>query len=274
MSIDRTQTARGESRGETWLEAIKLLLANGRPYEAFHLVVEVVDPSQSTDVGAAIENEVDSFLRDHGTAPLQTVAETIFPASEYRRNGVEGVYSYPKDVYPHIHGDGENSWGTYAHRLTYRKARDGTEFNPLKQCIDKLSPQEGKTNNMRCCYEIDLVDSGFDLSLFDTRKDRGRLRGGPCLSHVSFKVHNPRKEDERKKLLLAATYRNHSYVERLLGNFLGLAQLQRFICDQADLEPGPMICLSTHAEVDTGPWKVSEVKSLVARCEEIAGASS
>jgi thymidylate synthase len=88
--------------------------------------------------------------------------------------------------------------------------------------------------------------------------DGNRTRNGPCLSHVSLKVG---VEDT---LYLTALYRSHSYVARALGNFLGLASLQAFVCDQTGLAPGPLVCVSTYARLETDDgWTVGEATELV-----------
>jgi len=102
------------------------------------------------------------------------------------------------------------------------------------------------------------------LMLYDPQKDRKRRRGGPCLSHVSLKVR------DRKELLLTAVYRSHHYIERALGNLIGLSRLQAFICNETRLEPGPLVCVSTYAVLDTGSghdggsWGKPLVKALLA----------
>ena len=52
------------------------------------------------------------------------------------------------------------------------------------------------------------------------------------------------------RLCMLAHYRNHFFFERAYGNYLGLGRLQRFIADAAGLEPGPLTCVSGHAELD------------------------
>jgi hypothetical protein len=48
-----------------------------------------------------------------------------------------------------------------------------------------------------------------------------------CLSFLSFKLDND------NRLMLTAVYRNHYYVERLLGNLIGLARLMAFVSNEA-----------------------------------------
>ena len=67
-----------------------------------------------------------------------------------------------------------------------------------------------------------------------------------CLSFLSFKLNHD------NELLLTVMYRNHAYIARGLGNFIGLGRLQAFVADQAGAKVGSLTCISTHAEIDCG----------------------
>ena len=245
----------GQTCAESWLEALDYLVGC-RWHEQHNLILEVARPANRSDRDRYILGIVDRFLVDHGSQPLSTVAETIFPGAEYRRSGVRGVYEiYPDEIYPQIKSRRE--WGRYAYRLVRKRSPDGTELNPLKIAVDKLRSQIQKGQRKRCCYELSLSEGAVDLPLYDANED-GRLLYGPCLSHISLKLG--RCDD----LYLTAQYRSHYYVDRALGNLIGLAMLQAFVCEQTGLVPGPLVCLSTLARVDTGPWRLSEVRELVA----------
>jgi thymidylate synthase len=87
----------------------------------------------------------------------------------------------------------------------------------------------------------------FELSLFDPARDVDNSPyGGQCLSFMSFKVI-PGTE---KTLVLTALYRNHFYIEKLLGNLVGLGRLMDFVAHEAGLKVGALTVISTHAEVD------------------------
>ena len=65
-------------------------------------------------------------------------------------------------------------------------------------------------------------------------------------------------------------YRNHMYITRGLGNLIGLGRLQAFIAKETDCGVGPLTCLSTHAELDTGDsWGIVEARTLVERAETL-----
>ena len=65
-------------------------------------------------------------------------------------------------------------------------------------------------------------------------------------------------------------YRNHFYIEKLLGNLIGLGQLMKFIADEAGVEVGQLTVISTHAEVDTGrgAWNRRDLADLIDRCDQ------
>jgi hypothetical protein len=178
-----------------------------------------------------------------------------------------GVYeTYPNEIYPAIKQPKE--WGRYAHRLLRRSGPGGTEINPLKIVVEKLQSQLANGQRMRCCYELSVSEGALDLPLYDGATDARRVRGGPCLSHVSLKL------GRNNSLYLTALYRSHYYIERALGNLLGLAALQAFVCEQAGLVPGPLVCVSTFAQVDTERWNLSAVRQLISDLQAIANSNS
>ena len=261
MTTERMQVIVATSRADAWLKAVKALVKD-RDWEAFHMVVEIENATNSGQQDKDVEDAIDNFLVNHGAQPLQTVAETIFPASEYRRYGTSGVYRhYPDKVFPNIK---DGTWGTYAQRLLRRTDHKGNTFNPLMDCVKKIKRQLNCQRRFRGIFDIDIVDSGFDLHTYDARLDRKRLRGGPCLSHLSFKLSN------QDQLFVAVTYRYHYYMERFLGNMLGLGQLQYFVCEQTGLVPGPLLCVSSLAKLETGPnWGKRDIRDLIRHVKKL-----
>ena len=121
------------SRADAWVKAVTTIIEN-QDGEVYNLIVEIADGTSSTPADQSAESIVNKFLVTRGSQPLQTVAETIFPASEYRRHGRDGVYShYPVNVYPAI----KEGWGTYAYRILRRKSDANEEYNPLRDCVEK-----------------------------------------------------------------------------------------------------------------------------------------
>lgn len=243
-----------------WTAATGFLLT--RPhYEEHNLVVEIAQPATHSPGDIEIRKILDKFLVEHDAFPLVTVAETIFPASEYQRRGVKGVYKiYPEEIYPII----KTEWGRYAYRLVRRRGRDGKEFNPLEEVVKKLRSQIKNGQRLRACYELSTIEAATDIPLFEPESDSRRTRGGPCLSHISLKLGRD------NRLYLTAIYRLHYYIERALGNFLGLAALQAFVCEQTGLTPGPLVCVSSLGVIDTGEkWNLTEAREMFDEVSQI-----
>lgn len=257
-----------KSRATAWLGAIQHLLKCS-PHRDYQLVLSIADPMRRDARDTYIENELDALLRAAEVNPLTTVAGTIFPADVYRRHSARGVYEiYPNEEYPAIESSLE--WGTYAYRLVRARApdgslvlnKDGEPFNPLKSCIDKMRVQLATRGPKSACYELSVV-TPLDIPLYNGVVDESRTMGGPCLSHLSFKIR------DHKELLLTVMYRSHYYVTKALGNLLGLARLQAFVCEQTGLVPGEMVCISTFAQIDTSKkLRTGDLKSLVSRAVE------
>lgn len=75
--------------------------------------------------------------------------------------------------------------------------------------------------------------------------------------------------------MLTVMYRNHAYIARGLGNFIGLGRLQKFVADQSGARMGSLTCISTHAVIDHGRnnrdgdvegWTGAEANALLDAC--------
>jgi thymidylate synthase len=109
----------------------------------------------------------------------------------------------------------------------------------------------------------------FELSLFDPERDvDDSPYGGQCLSFLSFKL----LPGSDKRLALTAMYRNQYYIEKLLGNLIGLGRLIEFVANEGQVGVGPLIVISTHAEIDhpgkSGQTKGGDVVDLFERCAQ------
>lgn len=255
------------TRADAWLTAAEAMQqVHARLY---NVVVEVEHPGLATSTSRAIEAEVDAFLRKYQAQPVHTVAETIFPATEYRQGGIEAVYRYPDSVYPFIRSVQQNRWGSYALRLTERKCSDGTTMAPLELAINKLKKQLSTASPKRAVYELDLGLEPLELKLYSAEDDHNNNRGGQCLSHISLKL-GPNRE-----LYMTALYRYQFYVQKALGNLLGLARLQAAIAREVEIPVGPLVCHATmailedHQLENSAPWYRDDVIGLLKKCNAI-----
>src|ERR1039458_1504898 len=245
-----------------WLQAVNLLKAQEEQL-AYNVILEIAQPTTITAPDRSIIESVDRFLLRHDAQPIATVAATIFPASYYRHRGRAGVFEdFPK-VYPKIKE--ANSWGTYAGRMLIRTDKDGNTINPLERIVTKLRQQTRRRNALRAVYELGILDVHQDMPLHDPATDAPLTLNHPCLSHLSFKLRHDHS------LMLTAMYRSHYYVERALGNLVGLSQLLLFVAHEAKLTPASLVVHSTYAKIDyDGGWTKRAVRELVTECNHLA----
>lgn len=247
----------------TWLKAAELLAAepDGTLY---NLVLGVLSPDRVTREEFELHDALNNFLQRKGQYPITSIAGTIFPASHYLHGGPRAVF----DEFPALYPKMKESWGTYAYRMLDRTViDDDRKSSMLEILVEKLKKQKLK-GRMRAAYEMDLLNGqdDSDIALYQPSSDCDRLLGQPCLTHLSFKLH---PDDS---LSLTALYRSHFYVQKALGNLLGLSQLMCFICEQVGLTVGPLVCHSTLAQLEQGGntgWRLSEVRTLLKECRSI-----
>lgn len=226
-----------DTRLDAWMEGVEYLLENG---PSINLILAIGSPIGDGSLSVA-ERRIDKFLQDEEEFPMHTVAETIFPGWQYRKRGLRGVFEiYPNEEYPLIKKHGSISWGTYAYRLVRRWNAHGDLMNPLEQMIDKMKKEIAIKGSKKSCYELGTAEGEYDLPLYNTAKDGTRHRGGPCLSHLSFKLIDG-------AIHLTALYRSHDYRYKVPGNLLGLARLQACVARETDQGIGSLVVHSSYA---------------------------
>jgi len=270
-----------DSYANAWFQAVTLLKShkNGPIYD---LSLHINKPFETDSADDSVLKLVDEFLTSHGEQSLHTVAETIFPLSMYdpKTKDPSPIYeTYPNETYKKIMKRSDRSWGRYAYRLVRRedpsgkimaapagRVDAGEEINPLKATISKMQkygPRDAKLRRNQI-YELELADANYDLSLYNSERDRHRNGQIPCLSHLSFKIKNG-EGGSPPSLNLTALYRSHYYMEKALGNFIGLTRLLFFVCDQTGFLPGTLTCHSTYATLDN----VGNSEALLKSIEEL-----
>jgi len=216
-----------------WREAVRAV--DDRPgHSAYNVIVDIADPIANATLADARIAVVDAFLSDCDKS-VETVANTIFPAGLYRRYGAPAFFDvFSGNVLKKVRRS-ERWSGYYFERMIQFPVPAGEPPNQLWDIVERL-----KNGDVRALNK-------FELSLFDPTRDVDNSPyGGQCLSFMSFKVI-PGAE---RTLTLTAMYRNHFYIEKLLGNLIGLGRLMDFVAHEADLKIGPLTVISTHAEID------------------------
>jgi hypothetical protein len=250
---------------QTWLKAAKYL-AQHEDRTVFNLILGVHEPTVVTAEDFRVHDLVNTFLDYHGKQPLVTTAGTIFPGSLYLQGGAKAVFS----EFPALYKKFKTQWGTYAGRMFCPTITSkGNERAPLEVLIEKLKAQAAR-GHMRAAYEVKVFDDSetCELSTYEPESDCDMTRGQPCLTHLSFKLHPD------LSVSLTALYRTHFYIQKTLGNLLGLGQLLSFVARESDLTVGTLVCHSTMGELDTVAmkdgvkgWNQADIDALLLDCE-------
>ncbi len=218
-----------------WLAASKSLLVrstNKAGREAWDLAVEITDPLAPESNG--VRTALDAELVRQGLQTIDTVANTIFPLSlqQSSLDRAEFFMRYRRMV-PKLRRFPKNHHGLYFDRLTAWPPGAGEPSNQVEAVVDRILSERSHQGPLRFVY---------DMSVFSPLHDH-RPIGFPCLAYLNVKL-------DENRIRLTAHYRNHYFVERAYGNYIGLARLQHFIATETGLQVGPLTCISGHAELE------------------------
>ena len=216
-----------------WLIAVTEVDSQPRR-EAHNVLIDVEDPIANTNAEDPIIAEVEAFLQERGKS-VRSIANTIFPEGLYRRHGApDFIRVFHERVLPKVRKSDRWS-GYYFERMTAYPRRDGTSLNQLWGIVERIRNERNRSRNK------------FEVSLFDPERDVDNSPYGcQCLSFLSFKL----LPGPERPVALTAIYRNHYYIEKLLGNLIGLGRLMAFVAAEGGVALGPLTVLSTHAQID------------------------
>lgn len=237
-----------------WREAVRRVDA-APGHEAYNVVIDIADPIAGATLANPAIAVVDAFLTARAK-PIETVANTIFPASLYLRHGAPAFFDvFSRRVLPKVRR-GERWSGYYFERMIDYPVAAGHPPNQLWGIVERMRDDGVRALNK------------FELSLFDPLRDVDNSPyGGQCLSFLSFKV----MPGATRRVTLTALYPNHFYIEKLLGNLIGLGRLIGFVARETGLAVGPLTVLSTHAKIDQPDGAVrGDIKALLAQFDHAA----
>ncbi len=226
--------------GEAWADVCNHVLANHN--DVRNLLVTISDPAS---LDSELHAAVDDFCRVEGLLTPKHVAYTIFPkglAEGRSADELYHVYNRPRGFFERV-SRRRRGWGTYFRRMTCYEAKGG-RVNQLHRIIEAINK---RAECHRAAYTMLIQQPG---------PDNARRRGGPCLNYIALQLH----PGEPRTIGLLAVYRNHDVVERVYGNYLGLAWLLAFICGETGSQVGPLSCLSSRAYVER---KVTALRNLL-----------
>ena len=194
-----------------WLEAVKQV--NGQPgHEAHNVVIDVTGPTAGASALHPIVARVNDLLVAHDKS-VEAIANTIFPWALYERYKMPAfIDAFHTRVLPRVRSNKRWS-GYYFERMTrIPAANSGKPLDQLSRMIARINDKNNTSLNK---HEISLFDPDRDVT--------GSPYGGQCLSFLSFHLKSS-GPNAPKTLLLTAQYRNHFYIEKLLGNLIGLGR--------------------------------------------------
>ncbi len=257
----------GPNVSVAWVQGLEALL--GLDGEAVNFTVAIDAPTTELP---AIRGEVDSFIDERrrtktGIQRISTVANTIFPQSLYvERLGIDAethLYEMERRSRPVTRR--RNSRGNYFERMVAWPGADGQTFNQLDQAITRLRRLREAGHQRGNQFEVGLAtpaDEAIAIPVAVPGRDRQTI-GFPCLSHVSLSL-------QKGVIHMSALYRNHEFLERAYGNYVGLGRLLRFVAHQSGWPVGELTCVS--ASVTLGRFSKRSLNDLLAACQSAAAA--
>jgi hypothetical protein len=237
-----------------WREAVRV--ADAQPHhEAYNVIIDVADPTANANRQDPRVAVVDDFLSGCDKS-VETVANTIFPAGLYYRHGAPAFFDVFRERVLQKVRRNERWSGYYFERMINYPVPAGQPQNQLWDIVERMRSEQVRALNK------------YELSLFDPLRDVDNSPyGGQCLGFISFKVI----PGQERILTLTAMYRNHFYIEKLLGNLIGLGRLIAFVAHEAGLKVGALTVISTHAEIDLpNRGRRSDLAAMIARFDQAA----
>jgi hypothetical protein len=204
------------------------------------------DPEGDADLRDAL----DACLEANGHDRVQTVANTIFPQSLWRRakgNRKAFFRSYLEDLPSFVEMDRRNQRGIYFARLI------GFGLNPKDAlCLPHAPTKAISEDGNQLEFIIEECKRGgrrtkLQAALFDPYRDltRSAQQGFPCLQHLTFVP-----DRDRHTLGLNTFYATQQLFVKAYGNWLGLCRLGAFVAHEAGLRFDRLTCFAGIQKMD------------------------
>lgn len=255
----------GATVSEAWLNAVQAVDA-APERRLFHLVTRVSDPvAEEPRIRAA----ADALLRDRDLDPVETVANTIFPAQlAAAASGPDELAERYRRIYPTLRRLHKNNQkGIYFGRIVAYPSAGG-EVDQLAELIRRLrtelrtpGPKSARyemnvsgagdsTESHETCSAPELTDA-TSVSVYAADRDTSAM-AFPCLSFCSFQLAGD-------TLHMVAQYRYQYLIQRGYGNYLGLGQLLGYVCSTVGLKPGELMVVAGVAAADAPRYQVARL---------------
>lgn len=215
-------------------------------WELWDVVVEIGNP---LFINMDYDKLITEFAKEHSLIKPRDVAYTIFPYGFYYLNrNPEKFYKNYWRFFKHTRKSEHSGWGTYFERMI-RYPWGEQEVDQLGKIIKSI---KGSERILRAAYTMIIPKPG---------PENTKLRGAPCLNYIAVRTE---PSSTGRIINLLAVYRNHDFLERAYGNYLGLCKLLEYIVSETGSNIGKVTCMSSHAFV--GKFKTA-LKDLI--CNDI-----
>ena len=230
MNVPTVITA--HSFQEAWAQAVVGLKSN--KWITWNLVVQIDTPSA---IDLNIQDRAMEFAKCHELITPVQVAHTIFPYKFYKPGiNRDGLYKKYWRYFKFTRTQPHRGWGTYFERMI-RYAPTGDNAQAVDQLATIIDAINGRPSNYGAAYTIVIPYP---------QKDSRKIMGAPCLNYLTVQVETVGRN---KCVSLLAVYRNHDFLERAYGNYLGLCKLLEYIAIETNSEIGSLTCVSSRAYV-------------------------
>lgn len=238
-----TRCVEQTSVSAAWAAALEAVLDDDDRH-VNHLLIRATEPLPEVP---EIRDAADALLADLKLQGVDTVRNTIFPyETALDVPDPEELTQEYLQMYPALKSLGSPR-GTYFGRIVAYPRADGSFGNQLVATVDKLKAANTGTR----------WSSIYEISIYNEQRDARLTRSFPCMSHLAFHV-------DGDHLDCLATYRSHDLVDKAYGNYLGLAQLQAYLAEQAGFAPGELAVVAGRGFIELGRRHHARLREIAA----------
>jgi len=213
----------------------------------------------------AIRYALNNCLKINNEQSVNTVANTIFPASYWRSKNRNKLFDTYLKILPRIKAlaPNKNHRGLYFERLIAFGPE--SNINQLEYIISQYKSRQGVRRSM---FQASIFDpaqdhnstaqlASFKASIFDPAQDHISTAqlAFPCLQHVSF-------VPQKNSLIMNAFYATQQLFNKAYGNYLGLCSLGDFMAHEMGLSFERMNCFVGVAKMDNIKKKCPTLEEL------------
>ncbi|WP_313164658.1 hypothetical protein [Sedimentibacter sp.] len=215
---------------EAWIKVCIELSKN--KWELWDVVVEIENPLL---FNMEYDKLVTGFSKMHQLIRPKDVAYTIFPYGFYEINrDSDKLYENYWRFFKHARKAKNRGWGTYFERMIRYPGKKGN-IDQLGTIIKSIN---NRSRDLKAAYTIIIPKPGTENT---------RPLGSPCLNYIAIRTE---PSNTGRIINLLVVYRNHDFLKRAYGNYLGLCKLLEYISVETGSNIGKVTCISSHAFVD------------------------